>query len=136
MGRPELGDDSRFRTHAARKLNEDALDAEVRLCTVIRDKWANTALLQAAGIAAAPIEHLRDMLEIDPQLPSHYQVVHQPEAPDVDIVIDREAARWLGCELTLSRAPILGEHNLHVTQEILGLSDEVFAELLGADVLS
>lgn len=136
MGQPELATDPRFSTHSARKRNEDALDAEVRNCTLMRDKWANTTLLQEAGIAAAPVEHLRDMLELDPQLPQHYQVVHQPEAPDVDIVIDREAARWVGRELTLRRSPILGEHNLHVAQEIVGLTDEAFAELLAADVLS
>ncbi len=136
MDRPALASDPRFRSFADRKSNEDALDAEVARWTVQRDKWANTAALQTEGIAAAPVEHLRDMLENDPQLPGHYQVVHQPEAPEVDIVIDREAAVWVGRELLLNRAPILGEHNPYVVQELLGQSDEAFAELLGSDVLT
>jgi hypothetical protein len=68
-------------------------------------------------------------------MPDHYQAVRQPEAPHVDIVIDREAARWVGHELVLERAPILGEHNLYVMQELLGRSDAEFARLIVEDVL-
>ncbi|MFU8816956.1 MAG: CaiB/BaiF CoA transferase family protein [Pseudomonadales bacterium] len=136
MARPELAADPRFATHGARKANEDALDALLGEWTKSRDKWAIAAQLQQAGIAAAPVEHLRDMLENDPQLPDHYQVVRQPEAPDVDIVIDREAARWVGHELVLERAPTEGEHNVHVVQEILGRSDEEFARLVLDDTLT
>lgn len=134
--RPALGADPRFASHAARKVNEDALDAILREWTGSRDKWAMADLLQEAGIAAAPVEHLRDMLERDPQLPGHYQAVRQPEAPDVDIVIDREAARWVGHELMLGRAPILGEHNPYVVQELLGRSDEAFARLIVEGILN
>ncbi len=136
MNRPELAADPRFRTHQDRKANEDLLDVEIVAFTQRRDKWSNTTLLQTQGIAAAPVEHLRDMLENDPQLPGHYQVVHQPEAPELDIVIDREAARWVGRELVLNRAPVLGEHNAFVAQELLGLADEEFATLLSTGVLS
>lgn len=136
LGRPELAADPRFATHGARKANEDAVDALVGEWTRTRDKWAIADELQAAGIAAAPVEHLRDMLENDPQLPGRYQVVRQPEAPDVDIVIDREAARWVGHELVLERAPMLGEHNVYVVQELLGRSDEAFARLVLEEVLT
>jgi crotonobetainyl-CoA:carnitine CoA-transferase CaiB-like acyl-CoA transferase len=136
MERPDLVADARFATHAARKANEDALDELLRAWTRSQDKWAVADRLQDAGIAAAPVEHLRDMLENDPQLPGHYQVVRQPQAPDVDIVIDREAARWVGHELTLERAPVAGEHNAYVVQEILGRSDEAFFALVAADVLN
>ncbi len=136
LGQPALAADPRFASHAARKANEDAVDALVREWTRSRDKWAIADELQAAGIAAAPVEHLRNMLENDPQLPGHYQVVRQPEAPDVDIVIDREAARWVGHELTLGRAPMLGEHNVYVVQELLGRSDEELARLVLDEVLS
>lgn len=136
LGQPALAADPRFTSHTARKANEDAVDELVREWTRSRDKWAIADALQAAGIAAAPVEHLRDMLENDPQLPGHYQVVRQPEAPDVDIVIDREAARWVGHELTLERAPMLGEHNAYVVQALLGRSDEELARLVLEEVLS
>jgi crotonobetainyl-CoA:carnitine CoA-transferase CaiB-like acyl-CoA transferase len=136
MDRPDLASDPKFATHAARKANEDALDAVISEWTQSRDKWVIADRLQAAGIAAAPVEHLRDMLERDPQLPRHYQAVRQPEAPDVDILVDREAARWVGHELWLERAPVLGEHNPYVVQEILGRTDEEFGRLVAEDVLN
>jgi benzylsuccinate CoA-transferase BbsF subunit len=136
LGQPALAADARFASHAARKANEDAVDALLRDWTRTRDKWAIADALQAAGIAAAPVEHLRDMLERDPQLPGHYQTVRQPEAPEADIVIDREGARWVGHELILRRAPLLGEHNGYVVQELLGRSDEAFARLVMDEVLS
>ena len=76
------------------------------------------------------------MLERDPQLPNHYQQVHQPVAPEVDIPIDKEAARWVGSELLLRRAPTLGEHNQYVLQDILGIGDEEFVALLADDIVS
>jgi benzylsuccinate CoA-transferase BbsF subunit len=136
MGRPELANDARFASHAARREHEDALDAIIAEWTATRDKWALAERLQAAGVMAAAVEHLKDMMEIDPQLKDHYQQVRQPVAPDVDIPIDREAARWVGQRLELKRAPLLGEHNQYVVQEILGRSDADFAALLADDVIT
>ena len=130
MRQEALIHDPAFATHAARKANEDDLDAVVRAWTAEQDKWQAADALQAAGIAAAPVEHLKDMLEKDPQLPSHYQQVRQPGAPDVDIPVDREAARWVGATHELQRAPTLGEHNQYVLQEILGLDDAAFVQLM------
>ena len=76
------------------------------------------------------------MLEIDPQLPGHYQQVQQPSKPELDIPIDREAARWVGHTLDLQRAPMLGEHNQHVVQDLLHKDDDVFVQLLVDEVLN
>ena len=130
MGRPQLGADPRFSTHALRKANEDDLDAVVTEWTTSRDKWSTAELLQGVGVAAAAVEHLKDMLEKDPQLQDHYQQVSQPVASDVQIPVDREAAQWVGAPLVLNRAPMLGEHNQYVLQEILGIDDEAFAKLM------
>ena len=135
MQQPELTTDARFADHGARKLHEDALDEVVRAWTAGQDKWELARLLQDHKIAAAPVEHLKDMLETDPQLSRHYQVLHQPVAPDVDIMVDREGARWLGRQHDLVRAPGLGEHNQYVVQDLLGYSDEAFAELMVNGVL-
>lgn len=135
MGRPDLSVDSRFVSHELRKRNEDALDELIRAWTRDQDKWLLAERLQEAGIAAAPVENLKDMMDLDPQLVSHYQIVRQPAAPDVDIPIDVEAARWVGQSHILQRAPMLGEHNQYVVQEILGRSDEEFAHLIANDIL-
>lgn len=135
MGQPQLVQDARFASHAARKQHEDELDELVRDWTETQEKWALSKLLQEHDIAAAPVEHLKDMLEVDAQLSRHYQTVRQPVAPDVDIPVDREAARWLGRNHDLVRAPGLGEHNQYVVQQLLGYSDEDFAQLMIEGVL-
>jgi len=136
MGNPGLSADPRFASHALRKQHEDELDEVIGAWTAEREKWQLADALQRAGIAAAPVEHLKDMLENDPQLPRHYQQVRQPVAPDVDIPIDREAARWVGADLTLQRAPTLGEHNQYVLQEVLGLDDAAFVQLIADNVVN
>ena len=132
---PGLADDPRFGSHADRKANEDELDQIIRQWTAERDKWEVASNLQAAGVAAAPVEHLKDMLDRDPQLHRHYQTVRQPGS-EVDIPVQREAARWVGMPLELQRSPLLGEHSAYVVQDILGVDDVQFAELLAADVIS
>ena len=136
LGQPELVEDARFQTHALRKANEDALDAIVTAWTRDQDKWQLSDILQSAGIAAAPVEHLAETFERDPQLRNHYQTVQQPSRPDVDIPVNREAAQWVGHQLRLTRAPSVGEHNRYVVCDVLGRSDEDFVQLLVDDVLS
>ncbi|MEM7100205.1 MAG: CoA transferase [Pseudomonadota bacterium] len=135
MGRPDLAQDPAYATHGQRKANEDALDEMVRDWTQTHEKWALAGKLQAAGIAAAPVEHLKDMLEVDPQLSDHYQTINQPVQPEVNVPVDREAARWVGHELWLKRSPGIGEHNQYVIQELLDYDDEAFANLMIAGVL-
>ncbi|MEM7273523.1 MAG: CoA transferase [Actinomycetota bacterium] len=135
MGRRALADDPRFSTHAARKANEDALDEELRAWTADQDKWTCAERCQAVGVAAAPVEHLADTIEKDPQLRWHYQTVNQPIRPDVDIPIDREIAQWLGHDHRLVRAPMLGEHNEYVVRELLGRPEDEYIRLLIEDVL-
>ena len=65
----------------------------------------------------------------------HFQIVHQPSAPGIDIPIGREAAHWVGAELRLRRAPGLGEHNEHVVRTLLGRSYEEYVQLLVDGVL-
>ena len=95
-----------------------------------RDRWALAALLQRAGIAAAPVENLRDMIETDPQMRHHYQRIRQPSDPDFEITIDGEPIRLAGQDRVLERAPTLGEHNEYVLREILGLSQQEFDALV------
>lgn len=130
-----LPSDSRFTTHALRKQNEDALDELIGNWTSTQDKWEVADRLQAAGLGSAAVEHLADTYERDPQLRDHYQIVHQPVRPEVDVPIDREAARWVGAEHMLTRAPGIGEHNHHVICELLGHSDEDYLDLVIGDIL-
>ncbi|MCP4003046.1 MAG: CoA transferase [bacterium] len=129
MNRSELSTDPRFATHFARKANEDELDEIVRRFSEGLDRWELAARLQADGIAASPVENLRDTFERDPQLRPHYQIVRQPVAPELDIPIDRDAIRFDGVDQRLTRAPMLGEHNEAVLCDLLDMSDEEYQQL-------
>lgn len=136
MGQPFLAADPRFATHQRRKANEDAIDAIVARWTADLDKWDCADRCQGAGIAAAPVEHLADTYDRDPQLRQHYQIVHQPSAPEIDIPIDRESAQWRGFDHRLVRSPGIGEHNEHVVRHILGYREADYIQFVVDDVLS
>ena len=121
---------------AERRVVEDEIDRLIDEWTFGHDKWEIADRLQAAGIAAAPVEHLRDTYEHDPQLRNHYQHVEQPSAPGVEIPIDGEPARWVGAVHTLTRSPELGEHNHEVVVGILGRSEDDYARLSDDGVLT
>ncbi|MGY9071975.1 MAG: CaiB/BaiF CoA transferase family protein [Acidimicrobiales bacterium] len=135
MDRPDLAADLRFAIKASRQAHQDDLDAIIDAWSGQLDKWETSERLQAVGVAAAPVEHLADTYDRDPQLRDHVQIVHQPIAPDIDVPITREAARWVGEELLLKRSPGLGEHNEHVVKELLGRPDETYVQLLIDGVL-
>ena len=136
MDYPGLAQDPRFATHAARKRSEDEVDALVSEWAASQDRWALAERLQRIGIAAAPVENLRDTLERDPQLRDHYPRVRHPKAPDVELPIDREAIRFVGADLAVSRGPMLGEHNEDVVRKLLGRSDEEYVSLVLDGILA
>jgi benzylsuccinate CoA-transferase BbsF subunit len=136
IGEPELATDQRFSAHDARKRHEDDLDAVIVAWTAARDRWEVADLLQELGIAAAAVENLRDVLEVDPQLRDHFQHVSEPSKPDADMLIDGEAIRFVGVDRPLTQAPALGEDNEHVLCEIVGLSREQFDALVVEGVIN
>ena len=123
-------------TFAERRLVEDDIDRLIDAWSFGIDKWKIADLLQARGIAAAPVEDVSDTVDRDPQLRSHYQMVRQPSAPDVDIPIDSEPARWVGADHRLTRSPELGEHNHEVVVDMLGRSEAEYEALIASSVLS
>ena len=58
---PALAADPRFRTRAARKQNEDELDAIITRWTSQRDRWKATEILKRAGVAAMPTLGNKDL---------------------------------------------------------------------------
>ena len=135
MGEPGLAGNPRFSMHTDRQENEDALDAIVANWTRTRDRWDAAELLQQAGIPAAAVESIADQLDRDPQLASRFEIVRQPTDPGLDITVHGEQIRLVGRDNPVGRAPALGEHNEYVFREVVGLSEERFAELLAAGVI-
>lgn len=135
LGRPELGADPRFATLAARKANEDELEALVTEWTRSQQAEDIAALLQRTGIPAGVSMHNKDIAE-DEHLRESGFFVHLPH-PEVGTRLHLGIPwRLSGTPCTVRRAaPCLGEHTDDVLQRVVGYSPERVAELRERGVL-
>jgi crotonobetainyl-CoA:carnitine CoA-transferase CaiB-like acyl-CoA transferase len=120
MGNPPA--DSRFATMAARMENRAALDEFVGALVRERDADALTVTLQAAGVAAYPVQNCVD-IHRDDNLEAFgfwHWLDHKVTGPSPYEGLAYRMSRTPG-ELR-APGPALGEHN-----------DEVFSEMLGLD---
>ncbi len=129
MGQPALAADPRFAHTANRVRNADALFPLVEAWTATRDKHETAALLQAHGIAAAPVSSGKDIFH-DPQLRATgflYQVDH----PDAGL-------HWYhglpfhfeGADTSPPpAAPLLGQHTDAILRDMAGLDEAAIAQL-------
>jgi benzylsuccinate CoA-transferase BbsF subunit len=121
--RPELGDERRYATAAARADHADEIDAIISAWTAKRRAEDVMLRLQEAGVAAGVVQDSEDLLTRDPQLAArgHYRRVVHAEAGETRY--DGPPFTLSACPIELRPAPLLGEHNDYVFKELLGLSD-------------
>ncbi|MDA0768725.1 MAG: CoA transferase [Chloroflexi bacterium] len=141
MGVPDLGDDGRFGTLAARLENQDALDEIIGEWTATRDKYDIFRLLQAKNIPAGPVLDCGADTYEDPHLQArdYFQVVTHPDAgtypmsgPIWKFLGNSDKGRF---EKRHEHAPTLGEHNEYLLGEVLGYPDERMRELESKQVI-
>lgn len=129
LGRPELVADPRFATGKGRKENEAALNAVIEEWTRRRDRDWMVDELCAAGIAAAPARDGRDIYaDRHLQARGAFVTVDHPEWGELEL----SEAPWKisgGLDDLTRHAPLLGEHNRYVLQDLLGLPDGEMDEL-------
>jgi len=136
MERPELAGDPRFSDLGRRRDNEDELTRIIAAWTAGQDKHELAARLQAAGIAAAPVQTPKDLAE-DPYL-AHRGFFTELEHPDAG----RHRHPGLPIHLSatpgaqLRSAPPFGWHNRHVLETILKLSPEEIAAIEASDAMA
>lgn len=124
-----LGNDERFRSLAARKSNEDALEEILRAWCAERDRWRVTCELQGLGIAAFPAYSCADIVT-DPHLNARGYIERLPH-PEVGA----RAHAGIPWRLTQRRngvrqpAPCLGADTDALLAETLGYSEARIAEL-------
>lgn len=129
IGRPELGADPRFATFAARKRNEDELEAIITQWTSQRFAREAEQALQDAGVPAAIASTNKDLFE-DPHL-NQRGVFVEKEHPEVGV------RKHIGPPWRMSRtpsgvhraAPVLGQDTDDVMTRVLGYSAEEVAKL-------
>jgi len=129
MGSPDLSKDQRFSSRERRLQNHDELDKIIEEWTSKRDPSELFHMLQKAGIPAGPIMSEADAFA-DPQLKRRgfFEKVTQA---------DCGTHLYPGVLWKMSETPgairlppcRLGEHNEYVYKEILGISEEEYAQL-------
>lgn len=136
FGHPEVADDPRFATVAARKANEDELETLVTGWTRERKAEEVMELLQSHGVPCGVVENAQDLLERDPHMKArgYYQYLDHPETGRS--AYDGPVARLSETPgFHRAPAPLLGQHTFEVCTRILGLSEEEVADLLAEGVL-
>ena len=135
MGRPELGEDTRFASHVARGDNQTEIDALIGEWT--KGFAANDllALLEANGVPAGKIFKAPDMVE-DPQFIARQSLVKVAHPDFANLVMQSVfpklsatpgAVDWSG--------PELGAHNEEVYGGILGMGRAEIAALTDEGVI-
>jgi crotonobetainyl-CoA:carnitine CoA-transferase CaiB-like acyl-CoA transferase len=120
LGRPDLGDDPRFRENAGRVRERATLVPELArlIATWRRDDLL--ARLAPLGVPAGPINTVADVFA-DPQVIHRGMRIDLP-APGIaggEVPSVRSPFRFSGAELALHRAsPRLGEHTDEIRQEV------------------
>lgn len=124
MGRPELADDPRFKTLAARKANEDELEALITGWTLPQGFDEVARKLQAAGVSAAPCADNKYLCDQDQHVAqrNYWVELNHPE-----VGVQRHAGipwRMSGTSTAVRMpAPCLGQHT-DETLARLGYSKE------------
>jgi benzylsuccinate CoA-transferase BbsF subunit len=119
---------------AERNARADAIDAEIAAWSRAFDGSELAERLQAAGIAAYPV-NTGPMLLADPQLAArgHYT---WPEHPMIGkIPVDGPPFRLDALELDVRPGPMYGTHSFAVLNEWLGVEADEFANLMAAGVV-
>jgi benzylsuccinate CoA-transferase BbsF subunit len=129
IGKPEMARDPRFATAAARKRNEDELEAAIAAWTSQRSAAEAEHILQAAGVAVAVCAPNKFVSE-DGHLKERGYWVNL-EHPEVG------TQQHCGIPWRMSRtegrvrapAPLIGQHTDEVLTQVLGYSAEEVARL-------
>jgi crotonobetainyl-CoA:carnitine CoA-transferase CaiB-like acyl-CoA transferase len=135
LGRPELSNDARFATVAARLQHQDELDAMISAWTAQRDPHETEALLQARGVPSSAVQRGAD-LWADPQLHHRGHFVNVPHPTLGEILVEGTRFKLSRTPARVERAgPTMGQDNQYVLEQLLGYSEEQIAELVAAGAL-
>jgi benzylsuccinate CoA-transferase BbsF subunit len=136
LGYPDLIEDPRYATLAARRASEDELDALIADWTCKHDVWDAMHYLQSAGIIAGVVENLEDNVTRDPHLSGHHLVPLRRGDEAVSFLTHSEPVRVDRRLASMRRAPHMGEHTAEILREVLGFTDTDIASLIADGVLN
>ncbi len=130
LGEPGWADDPRFASSLDRRRNQDELDARLGEATAAVGKYELFAALQEHRVPAGPVLNEADAAA-DPHFAARgvFRSVTHPRAGTYDY--PSFGARWSGIDYAWGTpAPLVGQDNEYVYQELLGYSPEQYQHLL------
>ena len=135
MGNHSWAKEARFATFVDRKANEDELEKLIESWTTEHTAEEVMKSMQARGITAGVVESMEDVMDKDPQF-RHRHFLWKLDHPMMGLCTHMgHPVKLSKTPYEVRRVPLLGEHNEYVCTEILGMSDNEFAELVGSGVL-
>ena len=115
--------------------NEEEIDRLIATWTVNRTPEEVMSVLQTAGVPAGIVTTGEDLIEHDLGL-KHRHVYRELEHPEIGTYHGvAPSYEFSKCPVEVERAPLMGEHNESVFEEILGMSDEEIKELILEEVI-
>jgi crotonobetainyl-CoA:carnitine CoA-transferase CaiB-like acyl-CoA transferase len=134
LGVPEMLDDPRFRTNAARVANADAAERPIREFIAAHTLAEGMAFFEKNEITAAPVYDIAQFME-DPHVQARRILVDMPDAQMGAIPMHAVVPRLSGSPGAIRRpAPELGEHTAEVLARV-GVDDAARAELARRKVI-
>jgi formyl-CoA transferase len=128
VGRPELGDEPRFADRLSRVRHVEEIDALVEAWTEKRTKHEAMEILAAAGVPCGAVLDSGEILT-DRHLIERGMVVTIEHPTRGTMTMPGNPVRLSASPTTVTRAPLVGEHNAEVYRAWLGYSDAELAAL-------
>lgn len=127
-GQPELAHDPRYATTAARRQRRDEIAGMIRGWTSVRSKAEVVRTLTAAGVPAAPVNTVDEMVA-DPQIQARQMFVEVEHPTYGPVTITGTPLKLSATPGRVERlAPLPGEHNAAIFGELLGHSRDELAQ--------
>lgn len=111
-----------------------ASEAHIRFWLEHHEPWDAMAMLQGAGIAAGVVQSAADIVDRDPQLRGRDFLVTLDNAALGPFEHQVSPIRFSRTPRSVQTAPGLGEDTQRICRDIVGMTDQRFAELQAAGV--
>jgi CoA:oxalate CoA-transferase len=137
IGRPELGDDPRFRGVTGRVARSDEINGIVGAWVAERsvDEVVQALGPEGAGVPCSPVFTV-DQLLTHPQLLAREMIQRLPHPTLGEVVAPGVVVKMSDTPGAAGRVgPELGEHSAEVYRDLLGISDEELAALRARQVI-
>ena len=134
IGRPDLIDDPRYSTNAARVQHADDLDALIGAFIAERTQAENVAFFEKAEVTIGPIYDITQIVE-DPHVVERELLADYPDPDMAAFPMHHVVPRLTGTPGSIrTPAPRLGEHNRALLAE-LGIDESVYEKLIADGVV-